>query len=155
MDGPTPTSRPELDRDEDPIEVIDEPVVEYGEQPLVEPVPNRAPPESRQLETRIANVLRAGVVAAAVLLTISMPWIVFQDRSHRIHRLSVGEALRRVPDLDPRGLAAVGVLILIATPILQLFTSAVLFWKKKDRLYVGLTLTVCGIITIGALFTSH
>lgn len=155
MDGSTPTSRPATEADEDSIEIIDEPVVEYGEQPLVEEVPDTRAPESRQLETRIANVLRTGVVSAAVLLTISMPWIVFQDRSHRTHRLSVGEALRRVPDLDPRGLAAVGVLILILTPILQLLTSAVLFWKKQDRLYVGLTLTVCGIITIGALFTSH
>ncbi|HVW33016.1 MAG TPA: DUF1634 domain-containing protein, partial [Acidimicrobiia bacterium] len=136
-------------------EVIDEPVVEYGEQPPVEEASHVKSPEARQLETTIANILRTGVVSAAVLLTISMPWLVFQDRSHRAHRLSVGEALRRVPDLDPHGLAAIGVLILIVTPILQLITSAVLFWKKKDRLYVGLTVLVCGIITMGALFTSH
>ena len=52
--------------------------------------------ESRQLEARIATVLRAGVLSAAVLLTVSMPWIVFQDRSHRAHHLSVGEALRLI-----------------------------------------------------------
>ena len=109
--------------------------------------------ESRQLEARIATVLRAGVLSAAVLLTVSMPWIVFQDRSHRAHRLSVGEALRLLPNLDPRALAAVGVIILVATPILQLLMSAFLFWRKSDRLYVGLTLTVCGIIAVGALFT--
>ena len=109
--------------------------------------------QSRQLEARIATVLRTGVVSAAVLLTVAMPWIVFQDRSHRAHRLSVGEALRRLPELDPRALAAVGVIILVATPILQLLTSAFLFWRKHDRLYVGLTLTVCLIIAIGALLT--
>ena len=96
--------------------------------------------ESRQLEARIATVLRAGVLSAAVLLTVSMPWIVFQDRSHRAHHLSVGEALRRLPELDPRALAAVGVVILVATPILQLLTSAFLFWRKHDRLYLALTL---------------
>ena len=109
--------------------------------------------ETRQLEGRIANVLRAGVVSAAVLLTVSMPWMVFQDRSHRSHHLSVGEALRRLPELDPRALAAVGVVILVATPILQLLTSAFLFWRKRDRLYLGLTLTVCVIIATGALLT--
>jgi len=109
--------------------------------------------ETRQLEGRIANVLRAGVVSAAVLLTVSMPWMVFQDRSHRSHHLSVGQALRRLPELDPRGLAAVGVVILVATPILQLLTSAFLFWRKRDRLYLGLTLTVCVIIATGALLT--
>jgi uncharacterized membrane protein len=109
--------------------------------------------QSRQLEGRIATVLRTGVISAAVLLTVAQPWIVFQDRSHRAHRLSVGEALRRLPELDPRALAALGVVILVATPILQLLTSAYLFWRKKDRLYVGLTLTVCLIIAVGALLT--
>jgi uncharacterized membrane protein len=109
--------------------------------------------QSRQLEGRIATVLRTGVISAAVLLTVAQPWIVFQDRSHRAHRLSVGEALRRLPELDPPALAALGVVILVATPILQLLTSAYLFWRKKDRLYVGLTLTVCLIIAVGALLT--
>jgi uncharacterized membrane protein len=109
--------------------------------------------QSRQLEARIATVLRTGVIAAAVLLTVAQPWIVFQDRAHRAHHLSVGDALRRLPELDPRSVAAVGVLIIVATPILQLLTSAVLFWRKHDRLYVGLTLMVCVIIAIGALLT--
>jgi uncharacterized membrane protein len=109
---------------------------------------------SRQLERRIATVLRTGVIAAAVLLTVSMPWIIFQDRSHQAHRLSVGEALRRLPELDPRGLAAVGVIILVATPVLQLLTSAFLFWRKHDRLYLILSLTVCAIIGAGALLTN-
>jgi len=110
--------------------------------------------ESRQVEARIAGILRTGVVTAAVLLTISLPWIVFEDRRNRFHRLSIGEGLRRLPELDPRRLAALGVIILVATPVLQLLSSAFLFWRKRDRLYVGLTLTVCTIVAIGALFTS-
>ena len=114
---------------------------------------HRRQEETRQLEGRIAVVLRTGVISAAVLLTVSMPWMIFQDRSHRLHRQSVGEALRRLPELDPRALAAVGVVILVATPILQLLTSAFLFWRKRDRLYLALTLSVCGIIACGALLT--
>jgi uncharacterized membrane protein len=109
--------------------------------------------DRRQLEGRIATVLRTGVIAAAVLLTVSMPWIVMQDRAERTHRLSVGEALRRLPDLDARALAALGIIILVATPVLQLLTSAFLFWRKHDRLYVALTLSVCAIIAVGALLT--
>ncbi len=109
---------------------------------------------SRQLEARIATILRTGVISAAVLLTVAQPWIMFEDRSQRAHRLSVGEALRRLPDLDPQGLAALGVIILVATPILQLLTSAFLFWRKHDRLYLSFTLLVCVIIAAGALFTT-
>jgi uncharacterized membrane protein len=109
--------------------------------------------ETRQLEARIATILRTGVVLAALLLTAALPWIAFQDRSHRAQRLSVGEALRLLPHLDPRALAAVGVIVLVATPILQLFTSAFLFWRKRDRLYLALTLLVCTIVAAGALLT--
>jgi uncharacterized membrane protein len=109
--------------------------------------------ETRQLEARIAAILRTGVVTAAVLLTLALPWMVFQDPSHRAHRLSVGEGLRLLPGLDPRALAAVGVIILVATPILQLLMSAFLFWRKHDRLYLALSLTVCVIIAVGALLT--
>jgi len=109
--------------------------------------------ETRQIEARIATILRTGVLTAAALLTVSMPWVVFQDRPNRAHHLSVGEALRRLPELDPRALAGLGIVILVATPILQLLTSAFLFWRKRDRLYLVLTLAVCVIIATGAVLT--
>ena len=110
--------------------------------------------QSRQIEARIALILRTGVWSAAVLLTVSLPWIVVRDGSRRTSALSVGEALRRLPALDPRGLAALGIIVLVATPILQLLASAFLFWRKRDRLYLGFTLLVCLIIAVGALFAA-
>ena len=110
--------------------------------------------QSRQLEGRIALILRTGVVASAVLLTMSLPWIVVRGGSRRTSSLSVGEALRRLPALDPRGMAALGVIILVATPILQLLASAFLFWRKRDRLYLGFTVLVCLIVAAGALLAA-
>jgi uncharacterized membrane protein len=109
---------------------------------------------TRQVEARISVILRTGVLTAAALLAVSQPWIILQKRPGGSPGLSVGEALRRLPQLDPRGIAALGVIILVATPILQLLTSAFLFWRKHDRLYVGLTLAVCAIVAFGALFTT-
>ena len=106
--------------------------------------------ESRRLEGRIATILRSGVILAAGLLTVSLPWVIFQHPAHGQEDLTVGGALRDLPNLQPRSLAAVGVIILVATPILQLLTSAFLFWRKHDRLYLTLTLTVCVIVALGA-----
>jgi uncharacterized membrane protein len=106
--------------------------------------------QSRQIEERIALILRAGVIAAAALLTVSLPWIVIRDGPHHSSALSVGEALRRLP-FDPRGMAALGVIILVATPILQLLASAFLFWRKRDRLYLGFTVLVGVIVAAGAV----
>ena len=110
--------------------------------------------QSRHIEARIALILRAGVIAAAALLTVSLPWIVVQGGSRQSSALSVGEALRQLPALDPRGMAALGVIILVATPILQLLASAFLFWRKHDRLYLGFTMLVCVIIAAGALLAA-
>jgi uncharacterized membrane protein len=110
--------------------------------------------QTRQIEARIALILRTGVWGAAVLLTVSLPWIVVRDGSRRMSSLSVGEALRGLPALDPRGLAALGVIVLVATPILQLLASAFLFWRKHDRLYLGFTVLVCVIVAVGALLAA-
>ena len=110
--------------------------------------------ESRQIEASIGLILRTGVIAAAALLTVAQPWIVAQGGSTRGSGGSVGEALRRLPALDPRGLAALGVIILVATPILQLVASAFLFWRKHDRLYLAFTVLVCVIIAIGTLLAA-
>ena len=110
--------------------------------------------ESRQIEASIGLILRTGVIAAAALLTVAQPWIVAQGGSTRSSGGSVGETLRRLPALDPRGLAALGVIILVATPILQLVASAFLFWRKHDRLYLALTVLVCVIIAIGTLLAA-
>ena len=37
--------------------------------------------QSRQIEARIALILRTGVIIAAALLTVAMPWIVIQGGS--------------------------------------------------------------------------
>jgi len=110
--------------------------------------------ESRQIEASIGLILRTGVIAAAALLTVAQPWIVARGGSTRSSGGSVGEALRRLPTLDPRSLAALGVVVLVATPILQLVASAFLFWRKHDRLYLALTVLVCVIIAIGTLLAA-
>jgi uncharacterized membrane protein len=110
--------------------------------------------QSRQLEARIAFILRGGVLTAAALLTLALPWIVNGGGSGQTAALSVGEALRRLPALTPTSLAALGVIILVATPMLQLVASAVLFWRKGDRLYLGFTVLVCLIIAAGALMAA-
>lgn len=46
--------------------------------------------ESRRLEARIALILRMGVIAAAALLTVSLPWLVIQGGSRQSAALTAG-----------------------------------------------------------------
>lgn len=114
---------------------------------------NRAPEKSRRLEESISTLLRAGVLTAAAFLAAALPWIVFGASTQRASGPTVVEALAGLRSLDPQSLAALGVIILVATPILQLLASALLFWREHDRLYVGFTLVVCAIVATGAVLT--
>jgi uncharacterized membrane protein len=128
-----------------------EPVV--GETNGSEPMPQRHPESSRVLEKRIGRVLGVGVVVAAGLLAIGLPAVMFQPPAPVGAGPTVREALAGVRSFDLRAFAALGVLALVATPILQLLTSALFFWRRRDRMYVILTLTVCVIVAVGALLT--
>ncbi len=108
--------------------------------------------EGRALEARIAWLLRTGVVVAAVLLAAALPGILLRGPSSR-GGPTVGEALRDLPSFHPETLAALAVLVLVATPILQLLTSAVLFWRRRDRLFLTLALMVCAIVGLGVFLT--
>jgi uncharacterized membrane protein len=106
---------------------------------------------SGRLEALMALVLRGGVTVAAVLLAIGLPWNIFGTVSPEGSEPSVGEALRQLPALRPVTISALGVVVLVAIPVLQLLTSVVLFARQRDRLFLGLTLTICVIVAVGAV----
>ena len=108
--------------------------------------------EGRALEARIASLLRTGVLVAAGLLAVAMPGIVLRRPGGA--GPTVGEALRELPSVHPETLVALAVLVLVATPILQLVTSAVLFWRKGDRLFLSLALLVAAIVALGVSLTA-
>jgi uncharacterized membrane protein len=53
--------------------------------------------------------------------------------------------------LRPIAFAQVGLVVLLATPVLRVATSVVGFWLEGDRLYVAITLGVLAIL-LGSIF---
>ena len=62
---------------------------------------------------------------------------------------SLGDGLAA---LRPQAIAQLGLLVLLATPIVRVLTSLVAFALERDRLYVVLTAIVLGILLASALF---
>jgi uncharacterized membrane protein len=65
---------------------------------------------------------------------------VFQGEPSRLR--SVSGILTLALQGDPRGIISLGILLLIATPILRVAFSVWAFARERDRLYVGITLVV-------------
>ena len=111
----------------------------------------------RRLETIIGNLLRAGVVIAAAIVSIG--GVIYLSHSGEFlahYRGFEGEPadLRHVKGVlsdafsgDGAGIMQLGLLLLIATPVARVAFSLAAFAVQRDRLYVFVTLVVLGALT--------
>ena len=110
----------------------------------------------RRIELIVGNLLRAGVlVAAAVVVFGGVIFLARHGREAPHYHVFLGEpeALRTAPgilreaaSLRGREIIQLGLLLLIATPILRVAFSMVGFALERDRLYVGITLIVLAVL---------
>ena len=115
----------------------------------------------KKLEALIGHTLRAGVVTAAVIVLAggivylvanrhALPdYHTFQAASTPSDNLS--GILRNIRRLNSSGIIQLGLLILVATPILRVVLSVVAFALERDILYVTATLIVLGILLYSLL----
>jgi len=104
----------------------------------------------------VSSVLIIGVVTSAILLTLAFlgSLVVGWDGS------LVGAADRVRPDADfsnviaslsrgrPIAIAQLGLLVLVATPVVRVLASVIGFTLEGDRLYASVTLGVLAILLI-------
>ncbi len=117
-----------------------------------------ASPQKRpvQAEDAISAILRAGVGASLVLIVAGSLLSFLRDGGYAAHRSEVarltgeGGSFPRtlswffggLVHLDGQAVIVAGLLVLIATPVLRVAVSAVVFARERDRTYVAITITV-------------
>jgi len=109
-----------------------------------------------RMENVIAQLLRGGVLAAAlVVIGGAIPYLGFHPRAHVDYRTFHGEPaqLKTVHGIvsaafsgDTQAIMQLGLLLLIATPIVRVAFSVFAFTVEGDRLYVFFTLIVLGVL---------
>jgi len=124
------------------------------------PAPQAEPPapplDARpvELEVQIPKLLRAGLLAACLLLVIGLAWFALV-RPGAIASFSLFALPALFATADPRALIGAGILVLLLTPLLRVLASLRFFLKEKDRLYAALTLLVilnlAAAIAVGAV----
>lgn len=113
-------------------------------------------------EILISRLLRAGVTISAVLLVIGTV-LVFHH--HPLYRSSpdelptltspdseyphsIREVLRMTGEGKGQGIAMLGLLLLIATPVLRVAVSIALFAIERDWLFTTITTIVLGLLLL-------
>ena len=112
-------------------------------------------------ELLISNLLRLGVVLSLSLVTVGMSLTFFH---HPDYFLSV-QALQRLtaPERGPHDLTSVladamnargqalvmvGLLVLMATPVLRVALSLLVFSRQRDRIFTGVTAGVLALLVL-------
>ena len=114
----------------------------------------------RDIELLISITLRTGVaISVAVMLfglvvtfihhpdyLHSRPALGQLTNSREVFANSLGAVFRGVRDLRGQSIATLGILLLIATPVVRVAISVVLFAAKRDRRYVLITAVVLALL---------
>jgi uncharacterized membrane protein len=117
------------------------------------------PLTDKQLDSTIANMLRWGVTLAAAvvflggILSLRNPTAAAPDYAH-FHPTplpSLSEILRSAAHLDPSSIIQLGILLLIATPVLRVVFCIAGFSRQRDKVYVFISSAVL-LILIYSLF---
>ena len=115
--------------------------------------PNRL---DKTLETVIGYTLRLGVITAAVLVLAGGVYYLI-EKAHTPadyhtfhpaakHALDLSAIVQNALALNSLGIIQLGLLVLIATPIVRVILSVVAFALERDLLYVTVTVVVLAVL---------
>lgn len=117
-----------------------------------------------EMEIMVARMLRIGVLSSAVVVLIGGVLYLLHGSGAIVHYQSFhGEPLRYRDPLfmvhailhgDPRSVIMLGLLLLIATPVVRVLLCLVGFSMQRDRLYVGVSAIVLAVL-LYSLFFDH
>lgn len=103
----------------------------------------------RRLETIVAYVLRYGVLISFAIMLVGSALLFAeggQNTGVRLNGAAIpqdpGAVLVSASHLDPRGIIDVGLMFLIATPVLRVAVSVIGFLMEEDFVYTAATLFV-------------
>ena len=107
--------------------------------------------EQRDLNQVVHGVLTVGLAISTTLMVLGIGLDLFAQRDLPIAVPDLGEVLERVAALRPSGFLALGLLVLIATPILRVIGSIIAFLYERDWRYAGITTVVLLVLIISVL----
>lgn len=112
--------------------------------------------QQHRIESVISTILRGGVllsmaiIVTGLVVTFAHHHDYFSSRpalgtlidARQDYAASFGAVLSGIRELRGQAIVMLGVLVLIATPVIRVAASIVLFAAQRDRLYVLITITV-------------
>jgi uncharacterized membrane protein len=107
-----------------------------------------------QVEVTISRVLRAGVLLSGGIISLGMLDLSLLHHGHagtQAAPKSLAGIWFGLAHADPSSIVVVGLLLLVATPVIRVAVSMIAFAVSHDLLYVGITSLVLAILLFSFL----
>lgn len=122
-----------------------------------------SPPPEQAIVRRIGLLLRTGVLAATILLLGGGAIYLYRHGTEAVPDRTKFEAnppefthfedmVQGVLAWRGRAIIQLGLLVLIATPVMRVGYALLAFARERDKLYVLFALTVLAVLAIGFFF---
>ena len=115
-----------------------------------------------EVEQLIGRLLQVGVLIAAAVVIVGAVLMLVQHGRTPVAFGSFGEAssplyalggiVRGAVALDPASIVQLGLVLLIATPVLRVALTLVAFAIQRDRVYILLTAVVLALLLYGLVW---
>jgi len=107
--------------------------------------------ETHDLDAVVHRLLVVGLAISTVLMLIGLALDLLLQREMPTVVPDLGEVWTRVLAIRPSGFLALGLLVLIATPIVRVVGSIMIFAYERDWRFALITLVVLAIVTLSLL----
>lgn len=114
----------------------------------VTPEEQQAAKAQRDLNEIVHQMLIIGLVISTALMLTGLAFDLVLGREVPTAVPDFGDVFNRVIALRPSGFLALGLLVLIATPILRVIGSILAFLYERDWRFAGITCLVLGVVMV-------
>ncbi len=120
--------------------------------------------ETVKMEILIGRLLIVGVVVSSCIVLIGGILFMLKAggsqpnyslfKGEPLALTSVGGIFHEVLSFSSRGIMQLGILLLLATPIMRVLLSVLIFIRERDKLYVVVTTIVLAVLIYSVFFGS-
>ena len=119
--------------------------------PLATPQETQVAKERHDLNAVVHSVLIIGLLISTALMLAGVGLALFSQRDLPTAVPEISDVINRVRALRPSGFLALGLLLLIATPILRVIGSIGAFVYERDWRFAGITTLVLGVLIVSVV----
>jgi len=110
-----------------------------------------SPERSTKLHRWLSHLLHLGMLSSLCLMILGMFSLIIKGREASDRLIPLAQLVSRLLAFQPEAFLNLGILILLATPILAVISLVAFFWIRRERSYALVSAAVVCVLLLSIL----